>query len=90
MIFNYKILPKKALIQLKGDYVNYKDPQNKIEVFPDPKVDGTYAIRVYRKSDDFIFDLLWNKGGFDEVSSEGNEYGFEQWPPISGELKFLL
>jgi len=35
--------------------------KNKVEVYPDPKVEGTYAVRVYRT--DLTFDLLWYKGG---------------------------
>jgi hypothetical protein len=87
-IYGVEILPIHALKELDM-YVDYKNPENKIEVYPDPKVDGTYAVRVYRKEDDITFDLLWYKGGFDEISSDENEYGFSQWPPISGELKFL-
>lgn len=82
--FGREILPDEALRQLEG-YTNSKD--DKIEVYPDPKVEGTYAVRVYRS--DMTFDLLWYKGGFDEVSTEGNEFGFETWPPISSDLKFL-
>jgi hypothetical protein len=83
-----KMLPEESLKQLEM-YVDYKNPENKIEVYPDPKVDGTCAVRVYRKEDNLTFDLLWNKGGFDEISSEENPYGFAQWPPVSGELKFF-
>lgn len=83
-LYGKEILPEKV----KQELNNYIDSDTKIEVYPDPKVDGTYAIRVYR--DDLTFDLLWYKGGFDEVSSEGNEYGFETWPPFSGELKFNI
>lgn len=79
-ILGYEILPSEALEELKM-YVDYDNPENKIEVVEDPRVEGTYAVRVYRKSDDYTFDLLWYKGGYDEVE-------FEQWPPISGELRF--
>lgn len=81
-IYGVEILPEEALIQL-DDYVDYKDSENKIEVVPDPKVEGTYAVRVYRKEDNFTFDLLWNKGGYDEVD-------FNQFPPTSGNLKFFI
>ena len=83
-----KMLPEESLKQLEM-YVDYKNPENKIEVYPDPKVDGAYAVRVYRKEDDLTFDLVWSKGGFDEIDSEENPYGFAQWPPVSGELKFF-
>jgi uncharacterized protein YpbB len=80
-IYGIEILPEDALRELT-DYVDYKDPENKIEVVPDPRVDGTYAVRVYRK--DFTFDLLWNRGAYDELE------GFTNWPPTSGDLKFFF
>ena len=81
MIKDYKILPNEALEELEM-YVNYKNKQNRIQVVPDPEVYGTYALRVYRDEDKFEFDLLWNRGGYDEVE-------FEEFPPKSGELKFF-
>lgn len=80
-IYGVEILPEDALKELT-DYVDYKNPENKIEVVPDPRVDGTYAVRVYRK--DFTFDLLWNRGAYDELE------GFTTWPPTSGDLKFFF
>lgn len=80
-IYGYEILPKDALDELEM-YVDYKNKQNKVQVFPDPKVDGTYAVRVYRDDDKFEFDLLWNHGGYDEVE-------FEEFPPKSTGLKFF-
>ncbi len=82
-IYGVEILPKEALVEL-NDYVDYKNPENKIEVCPDPRVDGTYAVRVYRKSDNYTFDLLWNRGAYDELE------GFTTWPPTSGDLKFFF
>jgi hypothetical protein len=82
-IYGFDILPNEALLELE-DYVDYKNPENKIEVVPDPRVDGTYAVRVYRKSDDVTFDLLWNRGAYDELE------GFTTWPPTSGDLKFFF
>jgi hypothetical protein len=73
------ILPESALKQLE-DYIDLDDKNTKVEVYPDPKVDGTYALRVYRE--DLTFDLLWYKNGFDEVD-------FTTWPPISGDLRFF-
>jgi len=81
MIEDYKILPKEALEELEM-YVDYENKQNKIQVVLDPKVYGTYALRVYRDEDKSEFDLLWNRGGYDEVE-------FEEFPPKSGELKFF-
>lgn len=77
----FEILPEDALKELEM-YVDYNNLENKIEVIPDPRVDGTYAVRVYRKEDDYTFDLLWNRGAFDEVE-------FSSWPPVSGDLKFF-
>ena len=81
-IYGVEILPKEALDEL-NDYVDYKDTENKIEVVPDPRVDGSYAVRVYRREDDITFDLLWNRGAYDELE-------FTNWPPTSGDLKFFI
>jgi hypothetical protein len=81
-IYGIKILPKKALKELEM-YVDYKDPQNKVEVYPDPQVEGSFAVRVFRSDDNLTFDLLWFQGAFDELE-------FETWPPKSGKLKFFL
>jgi hypothetical protein len=81
-IYGVEILPKEALDELNV-YVDYKDTENKIEVVPDPRVDGAYAVRVYRKEDDITFDLLWNRGAYDELE-------FTSWPPTSGDLKFFI
>lgn len=81
-VYGYEILPQEALGELEIYVEDYKDKSNRIQVFPDPRVDGTYALRIYRKSDDFEFDLLWNRGGYDEVE-------FEEFPPKSGDLKFF-
>jgi len=77
----YKSLPKEALQELM-DYVDYTDKDNVVKVVPDPKVWGTFALRIFRSSDNYVFDLLWYSGGFDEVD-------FEQFPPVSGDLKFM-
>lgn len=81
-MFGFEILPKEALDELEA-YVDYKNPQNKIEVVPDPRVDGSYAVRVYRSDDGYTFDLLWNRGAYDELE-------FTTWPPTSGDLKFFF
>ena len=80
--YGIEILPQEALVELEA-YVDYKNPQNKIEVVPDPRVDGSYAVRVYRSDDRYTFDLLWNKGAYDELD-------FTTWPPTSGDLKFFF
>jgi len=81
-IYGIEILPKEALSELEM-YVDYKDKQNKVEVYPDPQVKGTFAVRVFRSSDNYTFDLLWSKGAFDELE-------FETWPPKSSGLKFFF
>ncbi len=81
-IYGVEILPKEALDEL-SDYVDYQNPKNKIEVVPDPRVDGTYAVRVYRSNDNCTFDLLWNRGAYDGLE-------FTTWPPTSGDLKFFF
>jgi hypothetical protein len=80
--YDYTILPQEALVEL-SDYVDYRNPENRIEVYPDPKVDGTFALRVFRKKDGVTFDLLWNRGAYDGVE-------FDSWPPVSGDLKFFF
>lgn len=78
-IFDHTILPKDALKELVDGYATIG--KDKIEVYPDPQVEGTYAIQVNR--DGYVFHLLWNRGGMDEVE-------FEQFPPKSGKnLNFL-
>ncbi len=81
-IYGVEILPKEALDEL-NDYVDYQNSENKVEVVPDPRVDGSYAVRVYRSSDNATFDLLWNRGAYDELE-------FTSWPPTSGNLKFFI
>jgi len=80
-IYDQTMLPEEALKELEM-YVDYKNTDNKIEVVPDPRVDGTFAVQVYRAEDDYSFHLLWNRGGYDEVE-------FDQFPPTSGDLKFF-
>ena len=83
-IYGKEILPKEAIEKLKL-YVNVDNDNNKIEVYPDPKVDGSYALRIHRYSGGnarpYVFTLLWNHGDFDEVD-------FDEFPPKSGNLKF--
>jgi hypothetical protein len=87
-IYDYTVLPTKALSELEM-YADVK--KDKIEVYPDPQVDGTYAVQVSRADTDFRgkvvyqepFHLLWYSGGFDEVD-------FDEFPPKSGKnLNFL-
>jgi len=72
-IYGCEVLPKKALEELDMYATIDKD---KIEVYPDPQVEGTYAVQVTRVGEK-PFHLLWYSGGFDEVD-------FEQFPPKSG------
>lgn len=85
-IYDYKILPKEAIKELEM-YVNVDNPSNKIEVYPDPQVEGTYALRITRNEHGHthpeVFTLLWNKGGYDEID-------FDEFPPKSGNLKFFI
>lgn len=58
MIIN--TLSKQAIDELDIN-VNVNESENKIKIYPDLRVKGTYAVKVYRKSDDQTFDLLRNK-----------------------------
>lgn len=79
----YELLSQKAIEELSYYYgVDSKNKLDKIKVFKDPKVSGTLALRVYRSSDEFEFDLLWTRDGFEEVE-------FDTFPPISGDLNFF-
>lgn len=84
-VYNQNILPEDAIEELFVTYVQERDPNLKVEVVPDPQVQGTFAVRLtrsgYRKKPETI-DLLWNRGEYDEVE-------FETWPPKSGNLKFF-
>jgi hypothetical protein len=73
------ILPKNAQYELDKYYINSET--DNVEVYKDPKVDGTYAVRVYSKNS--TFDLLWHRNSFDEVN-------FTNWPPVSDELRFIF
>ena len=74
-------LPEAACMEFEM----YSNENTTVEICPDPKVNSAFAVRVTRlegkKLKPFVFDLLWNRGGFDEVD-------FETWPPVSGDLKF--
>lgn len=72
-LYDQSILPNDALVELDGYATVGKD---KIEVYPDPKVEGTYALQVTRNGES-PFHLLWYSGGFDEVE-------FDEFPPKSG------
>ena len=83
-IYGYEILPEEVLNELQVECdIDYKDNRNKIQVCPDPKVQGVYAIRFYRHSDKAEFDVLWSRGGFEDVE-------FNEFPPKSGEPKFFI
>ena len=80
-----EMLPEKAVEELYKWYIDKDDdPLLKIEVYPDPQVEGTYAVRLTRsyRGKPEVVELLWNKGDYDEVD-------FETWPPKSGDLKFF-
>ena len=40
-------------------------------------------MQLRRSSDNATFDLLWNRGAYDELE-------FTSWPPTSGNLKFFI
>jgi hypothetical protein len=84
-IYDESILPEEAIKELYAWYIDKPDDPNlKIRVFPDPQVEGTFAVRLTRteRRKPYTLDLLWNKGEYDEVE-------FETWPPKSGNLKFF-
>lgn len=72
-IYDESVLPKKAIEELDMYMTIGRD---KVEVYPDPQVEGTYAVQVTRVGEK-PFHLLWYSGGFDEVD-------FEEFPPKSG------
>lgn len=75
-------MPRKAIQELTHWYCepDFSDIKT-IQIYPDPQVEGVFALRIKRK--DVEFDLLWNHGGYDEVE-------FETFPPVSGNLKFFI
>jgi len=83
-VYGYEILPDKILNELLTECdLDYRDNRNRIQVCLDPKVDDVYAIRFYRHSDKAEFDVLWTNNGIEDVE-------FDQFPPISGDLKFFI
>lgn len=75
-------MPVKSIQELQHWYCeqDFSDIKN-IEIYPDPQVEGTFAVRIFKKN--YQFDLLWNHGGYDEVE-------FSEFPPISENIKFIL
>lgn len=81
--YDHSILPNIVLDSLRDECdVDYRDKRNKIEAYEDPKIDGVYALRVYRYSDDAKFECLWTQYGFEDVE-------FDTFPPTSSDLKFF-
>lgn len=66
---------------------------DKLLVHPDPKVEGTYAIRVYVKDSEAPMDFLlvhaFKYKTAEEAGRNMDECEWETWPPDSGELKFF-
>ena len=64
-----------------------------IKVHPDPRVDGTYAMRTKLTGLDGTCDWLIihfdDKWGVEQISENLEECDFGAWPPISGSLKFF-
>jgi hypothetical protein len=64
-----------------------------IEIFPDPQVENTYAIRTKHIKEKENFDWLLchykNNWSIAEIENNLEECEYETWPPISNELKFF-
>lgn len=73
-------MPVEALEELRRTYCNSDcSDVNDLKIHKDPYVEGTFAIRITRqetKTRTSTFDLLWNKGGYDEIE-------LETWPPVA-------
>lgn len=92
-------MPSKAITLLERYYITDWEDVKNLKVFPDPNVEGTFAIRVtvqsavcYRLDNEEKeisytqdIDLLWNKGDYDECE-------FSSWPPSSNpnNLQFFI
>jgi len=78
---------KKAIEQYSGHKVKT------IKLYPDPQVEGTYAIRTKVEGEEGHLDWLichyrsdWS---IDKIEHELEECEYESWPPVSGSLKFF-
>jgi len=60
----------------------------KVEVIPDPQVDGTYAIKA--DDDQYLVTDLTDDMPIEEAIGLISECEFESWPPVSGQLQFFL
>jgi len=83
-------LPKEAIANLKELYLekrDLRDSRTKIEVIPDPKVEGTFAVQLIRYIPRWkrteTFHFLWYDHFFDECE-------FSKWPPMSGIPRILI
>jgi len=78
-----ELLPDNAIEALKN-YVDIDNPNNIINIVPDPKVPGVFALQIYRGK--YKFHLLWTNDGCGDF--DGVE--FESWPPTTGDLQFFI
>jgi hypothetical protein len=63
-----------------------------VEIYPDPQVDGTYAIRSRSKKNtahDWLVCKLPRNATVGVVVDYLEECEFETWPPQSGGLQFF-
>lgn len=64
-----------------------------VKIYPDPKVDYTYAVRATLEDQKEPFDCLFvgieSSMSVRDISDRLEEAEFETWPPKSGALKFM-
>lgn len=70
--------------------------ENAVQVVRDPKVRGTYAIRVVnfypdeQQPGDFLAILGDADLSVDAIDEALEEVEYEKWPPVSGNLQFFV
>jgi len=64
-----------------------------LQVHPDPKVYGAYAVRCLlgeeKEQAEFLAPPGWNARDASHVSESIEECSFRSWPPNSGKLRFV-
>jgi len=66
---------------------------SKVEIFRDPQVEGTYAIKIFfddGNTEDMLIVGFDNADSIEEISEKLEECEFGSWPPTSGSLKFFV
>jgi hypothetical protein len=93
-------MPQAAVDELTDLYVDkHFTGVQEMRICPDPYVEGSFALRIVEKNTCYSkhdsveaeheylndLDLLWNKGGYDEVE-------YETWPPLANakNLQFFI